>query len=171
MDLVSLEEVDPETVRESFAVALPAAFRVVNTVTFEFKGRAFSAIGYTQVDTSSETFTVVGLHPAGGVKLFEISGDSENAESSFALEDFAIHGDIARVVGDDTRRMYFDRVPASDATVSKEQYRILFRQRAGDGEIEFVFAGQRRCPGRKALLRERQQDLERLVLRVSLGRW
>ena len=141
MDMVSLEEVDPETVRESFSVALPAAFRVINTVTFEFKGRAFSAIGYTQVDTSSETFTVVGLHPAGGVKLFEISGDSENAESSFALEDFAIHGDIARVVGDDTRRMYFDRVPASNATVSKEQYRILFQQRAGDGEIEFVFAG------------------------------
>ena len=141
-DLVSLEGVDPETMRKGFALALPAAFRVVNSVAFEFKGRGFAAIGYTRVDTSSGTFTVVGLHPAGGVKLFEISGDSENATSSFALQDFAIRGDIARAVGDDTRRMYFDRVPAPDATVSKRRYRILFRQRAGDGETEFVFAGE-----------------------------
>ena len=141
MDRVSLEGVDPEAVRERFALALPTAFRIVNTVTFELKGRGFAAIGYTEVDTSRETFTVVGLHPAVGVKLFEISGDSEDAESRFAIEAFAIRGDIARVVGDDTRRMYFDRIPASDATVSQERYRILFRQQAGDGELEFVFAG------------------------------
>jgi hypothetical protein len=141
MDLVSLEGVDPETVKERFALALPAAFRIVNTVAFEFRRQGFAAIGYTEVDTSRETFTVVGLHPAAGVKLFEISGDSEGAESSFAIEAFAIHGDIARAVGDDTRRMYFDRIPAPDATVSQERYRILFRQQAGDGELEFVFAG------------------------------
>jgi hypothetical protein len=140
-ELVSLEASDPGAVRERFSLALPETFRIVNTVTFEFKGHALLAIGYTQVDASERTFTVVGLHPGGGVKLFEISGDSDSAESSFALEDFSIHGDIARAVGGDTRRMYFDRVPASHATVSKERYRILFRQRAGDGVIEFVFAG------------------------------
>jgi hypothetical protein len=37
--------------------------------------------------------------------------------------------------------MYFDRLPGSDATVSQERYRIVFRQQAGDGEVEFVFAG------------------------------
>jgi len=141
MDLVSLEGVDPETVRERFALALPVAFRIVNTVTFEFKGHALAAIGYTQVDTSEGTFTVVGLHPAAGVKLFEVSGNSESAGSSFALDAFAIQGDIARAVGDDTRRMYFDRVPTSHAMVSREPYRILFRQQEGDGELEFVFAG------------------------------
>jgi hypothetical protein len=141
LELVSVEKVDPKVVRERFALALPTAFGVVNSVTFELKGHALAAIGYTEVDTSSETFTVVGLHPAGGVKLFEVSGDSEQAESSFAVADFAIHGNIARAVGDDTRRMYFDRVPAPDATVVMERYRILFRQQEGEGEIEFVFAG------------------------------
>jgi hypothetical protein len=142
MDLVSLETVDPKTVRERFALALPVAFQIVNTVTFEFKGHAFAAIGYTQVDTSRETFTVIGLHPAAGVKLFEISGDPQNSRSSFALEAFASHGDIARAIGEDTRRMYFERLPESGASVSKERDRILFRQQAGNGEIEFVFAGR-----------------------------
>ena len=139
--LVSLEGVDPEKVREKFANALPEAFRIVNTVTFQFKGKAFAAIGYTDIDTSTRTFTVVGLHPAGGVKLFEVSGDSEDVDSTFALEEFAVRSDLARAVGDDTRRMYFDRLLSPDATISKERYRILFRQNAGDGEIEYVFAG------------------------------
>jgi hypothetical protein len=139
--LVSLEAADPQAVREKFALALPATFQIVNSVTFEFKGRAFAAIGYTQVDTSRETFTVIGLHPAAGVKLFEISGDTQNADSSFALEAFASRGDIAGAIGGDTRRMYFERLPAAEASVSKERDRILFRQREGEGELEFVFAG------------------------------
>jgi hypothetical protein len=141
-DLVSLEAVDPEAVRKKFALALPVAFQIVNSVTFEFKGRAFAAIGYTQVDTSKETFTVIGLHPAAGVKLFEITGDARNADSRFALEAFTSRGDIAGAIGDDTRRMYFERVPAAEAGVSKERDRILFQQRAGEGELEFVFAGR-----------------------------
>ena len=141
VDPVSLEGVDPEAVRERFASSLPVAFRIVNTVTFEFKGKAFAAIGYTEVDTARRTFTVIGLHPAAGVKLFEVSGDSQNTESSYALEAFTTHGDISRVVGDDTRRMYFDRLPGSDATVSRERYRLVFRQQAEAGEVELVFAG------------------------------
>lgn len=161
-ELVSLEGVDPQTVREGFALALPVGFRVVNTVTFEFRGRAFAAIGYTHVDAASETFTVVGLHPAAGVKLFEVSGDSETSDSSFALENFAVHGDIARAVGDDTRRMYFDRIPASDATVSTGRDRILFRQQTGDGELEFVFAG-----GDRALVEKNYYENGRKVWSIS----
>ena len=104
-------------------------------------GAAFAALGYTDVDTLEETFTVVGLHPAGGVKLFEVSGDSEDAKSGFALEEFSVRGDLALAVGDDTRRMYFDRIPSPDAKAHKERYRILFRQDEGDGELEYVFAG------------------------------
>ena len=139
--LVSVEQVDPETVRERFAVALPERFLIVNTVTFEFKGQEFAAIGYTDVDTSRETFTVVGLHPAGGLKLFELSGDSENAKCTFALEEFTRWGDFSLVVAEDTRRMYLDRIPGPDAKSSKEKSRILFKQQAGDGDIEYVFGG------------------------------
>jgi len=141
VELVPLGDVEPETVRGEFAQALPAQFLIVNSVAFHFKGRVFSAIGYTDVDTSTGKFTVVGLHPAGGLKLFEVSGNSEDAECSFALEEFGRWGDLAEAVAEDTRRMYFDRVPAPDAEVSREKYRILFRQRAAEGELEYVFAG------------------------------
>jgi hypothetical protein len=141
VELVPLEGVDAERLREEFAGVLPASFRIVNTVTFHFKGNSFSALGYTEVDTLAETFTVIGLHPAGGVKLFEVSGDSEQVESGFALEEFAARGDLARAVGDDTKRMYFDRLPSPDAKAHMERYRVLFRQEEGEGELEFVFAG------------------------------
>jgi hypothetical protein len=141
IELVAVAEANPEAVLDEFAVALPERFLIVNTVTFEFKGRAFAAIGYTDVDASQQTFTVVGVHPAGGLKLFEVSGDSEDAQCTFALEELTRWGDFSRVVAEDTRRMYLDRVPGPNATISKERYRILFRQQAEDGEIEYVFGG------------------------------
>ncbi|WP_455382163.1 hypothetical protein, partial [Salinispira pacifica] len=141
IDPVAVAEANPQAVREAFAIALPERFLIVNTVTFEFKGRAFAAIGYTEVDASRQSFTVVGLHPAGGLKLFEVSGDSENAHCRFALEEFARWEKFPQAVAEDTRRMYLDRIPGPDARVSKEKYRILFREQAEDGEIEYVFAG------------------------------
>ena len=144
VDLVSVQGIDPALLREQFALALPVKFRVVNSVAFEFKGHAFAAIGLTDVDTSRGTFTLVALHPAGGLKLLELSGDADVVQSSFAAEEFSRWDGLAEVVADDTRGIYFDRVPAEDATVSKGRYRIYFRQPAGDGEIEHIFAGSSR---------------------------
>jgi hypothetical protein len=141
--LAPVAAVDAERVRREFALALPGAFRIVNSVTFEFKGRAMAAIGYTAIDSSERTFKVVGLHPAAGVTLFEVSGDSGNAETVFAHREFTVYGDLGGVVGEDTRRIYFDRVPSPGASVSKERDRLLFRQDEGEGkELEYVFAGR-----------------------------
>jgi hypothetical protein len=141
VDRVSVDQNDPEKVREQFSLALPIEFRIITTVTFQMKGQSFSALGYTEVDASKETFTVVGLHPAGGMKLFELSGDSERVLCTFALEEFNQRGNFAQAVGEDTRRMYLDRTPAVGAKISKQKDQILFRQRASGGEIEYVFAG------------------------------
>ena len=46
------------------------------------------------MDASRESFTVVGLHPAGGLKLFEVSGDAEGERCTFALEEFSRWGDF-----------------------------------------------------------------------------
>jgi hypothetical protein len=86
----------------------------------------------------------VALHPAGGLKLFEVLGDANDAECTFALEEFSRWGDLAQAVAEDTRRMYFDRIPAPDAEVSREKYRILFTQQVAGGELEYVFAGAER---------------------------
>jgi hypothetical protein len=141
IELVSMQDVDPEAMRDEFARALPERFLIVNSVTFEMRGRAFSAIGYTRVDASRESFTVVGLHPAGGLKLFEVSGDSESARCTFALEEFSRWGDFPTAVAEDTRRMYLDRVPGPDARISKRRDRILFAQGGEGGAVEYVFGG------------------------------
>jgi hypothetical protein len=62
-------------------------------------------------------------------------------ERTFAFEELTRWGDIAQAVGNDTRRMYFDRIPARDAKISKGKYQIFFRQKTADGEMEYVFAG------------------------------
>ena len=139
--LVSVEDFDPVEIRDRFARRIPDSFRIVNTVSFHFRGQSAAVIGYTEVDTTRRTFTVVGLLPAGGVKLFELSGDSEVVEQTFAREEFTQQGEFAQVVGEDTRRMYFDRIPGPAAKSSKENSRILFREQVKDGEIEHVFAG------------------------------
>lgn len=139
--LVSVENFDPVEIRDGFARRIPDGFRIVNTVSFRFRGRSAAVIGYTEVDATRRTFTVVGLLPAGGVKLFELSGDSEVVEQKYAREEFAQHGEFAQVVGEDTRRMYFDRIPGPAAKISKERSRIVFREKVQAGEIEHVFAG------------------------------
>jgi hypothetical protein len=139
---VPVDGLDPDEVRERFSLALPLRFRIVSTVTVQVKGRSFLSIGYTDVDTNRKTFTVVGIHPSGGAKLFELSGDAKNVKSTFILEEFNRRGDLARIVGEDTRRMYFDRLPDPDAKVSKEKHHIIFRQQAENGEIEYVFGGE-----------------------------
>ena len=141
IELVSVEAVDPEEMLGRFGLALPVKCRVVTTVTFKFMGRAVTAIGYTDADTSKRTFTVVGLHPSGGITLFELSGDADHVESAFALEEFTRRGDFAQAVADDTRRIYFDCVPGPAAKVSKKNGRIVFRQQAAQGDIEYVFGG------------------------------
>jgi hypothetical protein len=141
VERVPLSGVDPEQLRLRFASALPERFRVVSSVSFHYFGRAFSALGLTDVDAAKKTFTIVGLHPAGGVKLFELTGDAVDVEVVFIHEEFTRRGDFARVVAADMRRMYFDRVPAPSAKSSRGRRQIVFRQWAGDGELEYVFAG------------------------------
>ncbi len=141
VERVPLAGVDPEGLRARFASALPGRFQVVNSVSFHYFGQAFSALGFTDVDSKKKTFTIVGLHPVGGVKLFELVGDADDVEVAFIREEFTRRGDFAGVVAADTRRMYFDRVPAPSAEISRGKQRIVFRQAVGEGELEYVFAG------------------------------
>jgi len=158
----SVADVQPEEILAEFAAALPVKFRVLNTVTFDFKGRALAAIGYTDVDSARDRFTVVGLHPAGVVKLFEVCGSGENVESAFAIDELARRGDVGRSIGEATRRMYFDRIPNATARMRRETGRLVFTQRAGDGRIKYSFGG----PG-GVLAEKRYYERGREVWRVS----
>ena len=137
---VSVKSVHPEEVRERFSLLVPRKFQLVSTIVFQYDRHYISAIGYIAIDTHQKIFTVVCLNPVG-VKLFELSGDADDVECRFALEEFTHHKDFAQAVADDIKRIYFDRIPDSEAEVCKQKYKIVFRQSAGSGTMEYVFAG------------------------------
>jgi hypothetical protein len=65
-------------------------------------------------------------------------------------------------VGNDIRRMYLDLVPATDASHWRGRDAVTFRQSAGEGQLEFLFAGEQRY-----LVEKRYYEQSELVWRVS----
>ena len=140
IDLVSVNNVDPESVRELFAKSIPLKFRVVNSIVFKYKHRAFSSLGYTDIDLIKKTFKVAGINPMG-FKLFELTGDNQSVDCVFAVQEFKKHSNFANTVGDDIRKIYFDRIPLPEAEVRKKKNKIIFIQQSKTDRIEYVFAG------------------------------
>lgn len=135
-----VKDLNPQAVREQFARLIPDKFQLISTIVFQYGQYVFSSIGYTDIDSQKNTFTVAGVNPLG-VKLFELAGDSQGVECRFALEEFTRHGNFAQAVADDIRRIYFDRLPSPRARVRKKKCRIVFRQPGAEGTLEYVFAG------------------------------
>ena len=160
IDLVSVNKVNPESVRELFKKSLPLKFKVVNSIVFKYKHQSFSSIGYTTVDLNKKTFKVAGINPMG-FKLFELTGDNQNVDCVFAVKEFSRHGDFANAVGDDIRKIYFNRVPSSEAKVCKNKNKIIFIQPSKAGTLEYVFGG-----AEKVLTEKRFYNQKRLIWSV-----
>jgi hypothetical protein len=159
--LVPLESVDPHSVLENFQAGMPVNFQVLNSVVFEYNWRKFLGIGSVDIDRRDSQFKLVCLNPMG-VKLFELSGDRNTIVTHFALDALMQYGDLPTAVGNDIRRIYFDMVPSATAQISRGKYRISFRQPAGSGEMEYVFAGKDRD-----LVEKSYYENDDLVWRVS----
>ncbi len=141
---VPVDSFDPQLVRQDFAASLPDKFQAVNTIVFQYKWRSFFALGYIDVNRERKTFAVSCLNPVG-IKLFELSADSDSVKTNFVLKELLSKGDLPRVVGEDIRRIYFDNVPSGEAQIEKERYRIIFDQPRGLGFVRYVFAGSQKA--------------------------
>ena len=137
---VSVSEVQPAAIREQFASALPQKFQVINTIVFQYKRHKFSAIGYTDIDAIQKLFTIVCLNHAG-IKLFELTGNNNSFECKFAFEGASSPGNFTQAIADDIRRIYFNCIPAPESKVYKKKNKIVFRQPAETGVMEYIFAG------------------------------
>lgn len=149
---------EPRRVVEAFAARLPDPLHVVNTATFELGWQTLTVLGMTSVDAARGTLVVVGLYPAGGVKLFEVEADRASIKRSFAQPQLLERGDLPAAVAEDTRRIYLDRVPSSDAVSSFAGGVLRFRQPAGAGELVYAFAGPDGVLAEKSY-REREHDV------------
>ena len=132
---------DPLIIVERFSDNLPEHFQLINTIVFEYNWNTFSSIGYIDINTREDRFTVVSINPLG-IKLFEISGDKDGIDQHFVLEEFAKKGDFANVVGEDNKRIYFNLVPTPEAEIKKKKYQVISRQLLSSGSMEYIFAGK-----------------------------
>ncbi len=140
INYVAVDSIDPQVVRREFASAIPQRLQVINTIVFQYMWQSFSALGYTDVDRDKKIFAVSCLNPVG-IKLFELSGDSNSVKPGFVLKELLKKGDLPGVVGEDIRRIYFDTVPSPEAKVEKKKYKIIFSRPYGAGLMKYVFAG------------------------------
>jgi len=130
----------PAAIRERFKENMPVNLRLLNTIVFEYNWRTFSCIGFIDVDTAKRTSTLACINQMG-MKLFEISLDKENINTSFALPEFTSKGNLTKAVGEDIKRIYFDLVPSDGAEATKEKFAVVFRQKEGEGTAEYIFSG------------------------------
>ncbi|MFO7667047.1 MAG: hypothetical protein R6V76_10540 [Desulfobacterales bacterium] len=137
---MSMEKAEPGLVKEQFSLMLPDRFQIISTIAFEYKGQSISFIGYSDINTKEKTFTVAGINQVG-IKLFEITGNSDRTELKFAIEDFTKKGNFTEVVAGDIRKIYFNRLPSDSSKVYKKKHEIVFVQNEPGEVIEFVFAG------------------------------
>ena len=138
--VMSMEKAEPGLVREKFSLMLPDRFQIISTIAFEYKGQSISFIGYSDIDTKEKIFTVAGINQVG-IKLFEITGNSDKIELKFAIEDFTKKGNFTEAVAGDIRKIYFNRLPSDSSKVYKKKCEIVFVQNEPGEVIEFVFAG------------------------------
>lgn len=136
----SLGEVDSARLLADFRARLPERFQLLNSVVFEFAGMSFMGIGYLNVDRGDGTFHVTCLNPLG-VQLFELAGDRSAIETRSVLAPLMRYGDLPTAVGTDIRRIFLDLVPAPDAQVWRMERSVGFWQRAGEGRVQYLFAG------------------------------
>lgn len=137
---VPLDAADPWMLAEQFSDKSPERFQIMNTIMFEYNWNKFSGIGYIYVDSGEEIFKAVCINPMG-VKLFELTGDKNNTTPHFVLDQLSKKGDFAKTVGEDIRRIYFDLTPSAAAQIKKRRYQLIFKEPAGAGIMEYVFAG------------------------------
>jgi hypothetical protein len=138
--VISMEKADPGLVKEQFSLMLPGRFQIISTIAFEYKGESISFIGYSDIDTKEKIFTVAGINQVG-IKLFEITGNSDKTELKFAIEEFTKKGNFTEAVAGDIRKIYFNRLPSDSSKVYKKKHEIVFVQDEPGAVIEFVFAG------------------------------
>ena len=130
---------DPHTLVEGFKQRLPASFHLLSSIVFEYNWFTVSGLGYVDINPGDGRYKVVCMNYLG-VKLFEFEGDRTGLIRQFAIEPLARQGNIAQAVGTDIQRVYLDLLPSPDARVFRRKTAMVFRQRSGDGALEYAFA-------------------------------
>ncbi len=138
---IAFDRVDPAQLVSVFSASVPDRFHLLSSIVFEYNWYTVAGLGYLEMNTQDRSYKVLCMNHLG-VKLFEFAGDRNGLTSQYAIEPLARRGNIAATVGEDIKRIYLDLVPAPDARFILRKQSALFRQRSGDGSLEYEFSGE-----------------------------
>jgi len=154
------------TVRAAFARTQDSNYEALQSVVFQLFGRKMTGLGYFSVDTDTSAFALSCMTPMG-MKLFDIQGQGDTVEAVFALPQFGKKENLARAVGLDLKRTYFDILPPEKAEIRWKKDRLVFIEHQTDGRTEYDFGGpdqllleKRVYAGRKMVCRIRYYEYE-----------
>jgi hypothetical protein len=125
--LPTLQNPDPNSIREAFAKSLPPRFVSDDTIIVHAPFHDdFAFLGVLRVDRQKGTFELAGLNHVG-IKLFDLSGDSSGTTINSAVPPLMEHKDILLAMGADIRRMFFDLAPDPDDKSTIERSEVKFK--------------------------------------------
>ncbi len=138
--LVDMSLQNTMDIRDRFSKRVPEKFNLLNNIIFKYNfSKKISALGSITAKGVDE-FTVVCINPLG-VKLFEIYVDKNGTHNRFSIGKLR-NKNIAKVVGEDIKRIYFNLVPSEDASVKTRRYKIIFSQNSESGKLLYIFGGK-----------------------------
>jgi hypothetical protein len=125
--LPALQNPDPNAMRDAFAKSIPDRFVSDDTIIVQapfLDDMAF--LGVLRVDRTKGTFKLAGLNHTG-IKLFELSGDTNEITINNAVPPLMEHKEILLAVGTDIRRMFFDLIPDPGSKITVEKTEVKFK--------------------------------------------
>jgi hypothetical protein len=137
---VAADRISPDALVAAFHASLPDRFHLLNSIVFEYNWLTVAGIVYLELNRIDGIYKVSCMNHLG-VKVFEFSGDANGLISQYAIEPLRTRGNITAIVGQDIRRMYLDLTPVADARFIRRNRSALFRQRSGNGTLEYEFSG------------------------------
>ena len=139
--LPTLNDPDPQAMRDGFAHNLPNQFTSDDTVIIQAPFHDdLAVLAVLRVDRAAQTFEFVGLSQFG-VKLFHLSGDRSGTTIRFAIPPLLAHTNVLLSIAQDIRKMYFDLVPAADSAVHVGRTIVCFTQKTPQGKLVYEFGG------------------------------
>ncbi len=158
---IPVGDASPQEVLQRYRDALPVDVRLLSSIVFDYGLFTVSGIGYLDINRASSRYKIACMNHLG-VKFFEFEGDRNGLISHYVIEPLARQGNIAAVVAEDIKRIYLDPEPEPDARARKTGSAVVFRQRSGEGALEYEFSGEG-----LNLTKKTYQEENRAVWRVA----
>lgn len=134
-------DMTPQSVLDRHRESLPVDIRLLSSIVFDYGLFTVSGVGYLDINPESGRYKVACMNHLG-VKFFEFEGDRNGLISQYVIEPLARQGNIAVFIAEDIRRIYLDPLPGAAARIKKTKTGVVFRQRSGEGVLEYEFAGE-----------------------------